>query len=100
VLLWKQKIFVLGVYVGGEFIASILIGVSSELTWLFGNIVFPAIHKVLVKVFKKVMALKKLRVWKKVKQYIKTSSIMKSVNRKKMEKLIIGMCVVATVFGK
>jgi len=89
----RAKIFGLREFVGGDFINSLF----GSWSWLGGNYVFFTICRVLVKMLK---ALKKPKLCKGIKKFIKTIRIMKLLNVKSMGKLILGMCVVATVFGK
>ena len=96
----EQKIFGLRKFVGGDFIDSMLVESSGALSWIGGNYIFVTICRVLVKMLKKVKALRRSKLWKGIKKFIKTNRIMKLLNVKSMGKLIIGMCVVATVFGK
>jgi hypothetical protein len=86
----KQKIFGLGAFVGGEFIGSLIVELSGAFAWLGLNLVATSGYNVAKGVFR---VLRK-RVLRKTK--------MKRIIRRtknNVGKIVLGVCVVATVFG-
>jgi hypothetical protein len=76
-------------YVGGEFFSSLIVEISGSFTWLGGSLVFNVVKEVFRSVKNEVC-----------KKFRKKEKEMKKRLKSKIENLVLGMFVVATVFGK